>query len=268
MTAPAGLLLVKIGGGGSLNLDGIAEDLAAVPGPVVVVHGANALRDQLAERLGLAKRVVTSVSGYDSVYSDDAAIELLMLAYAGLANTRMVEHLQRHGRNAIGLTGLDGRLIRATQNKGVRVRQGDKTFLLRDRSGKPTTVNAALLQLLLEHHYTPVITMPILDENGVAVNAENDEVVVALQRVLRAGRIVQLIEAPGVLADPADPASVLPHLSAEALDRLEAGATGRFKRKLYALKKLVPITPAIQVADGRTAHPVAEALAGSGTSIG
>ena len=53
----------------------------------MVVHGANALRDELAERLGAPKRVLTSVSGYSSVYSDDCALDMIMLAYAGLRNT-------------------------------------------------------------------------------------------------------------------------------------------------------------------------------------
>jgi acetylglutamate/LysW-gamma-L-alpha-aminoadipate kinase len=268
MTIPDGVLLVKIGGGESLNLDGIAGDIAALPGPVVVVHGANGMRDRLATSLGIQKRVMTSVSGYDSVYSDDSAIDLLMLAYAGLANTRLVEHLQRHGRNAIGLTGLDGRLITAARNNGVRVREGDRTLLVRDRSGKPATVNASLLGLLLTHGYTPVITMPLIDESGAAVNAENDDVVVVLQRELRAERVIQLIEAAGILADPLDPASVVTRLSIDDLDRMEAQATGRFKRKLYALKKLAPVTRVIHVADGRSLHPLAEALAGSGTTIG
>jgi [amino group carrier protein]-L-2-aminoadipate 6-kinase len=268
VSAGDGILLVKIGGGDGLNLEGIAEDIAAVPGRVVVVLGANGLRDRLAASLGQAKQVITSVSGYDSVYSDAAAIDLLMLAYAGLSNTRMVERLQRHGRNAIGLTGLDGRLIGATRNKGVRVRQGDKTLLVRDRSGKPASVNAGLLGLLLEHGYTPVISVPLIDEEGIAVNAENDDVVVALQGVLQAERVIQLIEAPGVLADPDDPTSVISRLPAAELDDMEARSTGRFKRKIHALRKLVPITGMVQVCDGRTAHPLTEALAGSGTVIG
>ena len=269
MTDLSEVLLVKIGGGAELNLDGIATDLALVPGPVVVVHGANALRDRLATQLGYQKRVITSVSGYDSVYSDDQAIELLMLAYAGLANKRIVEQLQRHGRNAIGLTGMDGRLVGATRNTGIRVREGDKTLVVRDRSGKPTSVNAPLLRQLLDGGYTPVITVPLIDETGMAVNAENDDVVVALQGVVRAARIVQLIEAPGLLANRDDPASVLARVSVAELERLEAAATGRFKRKLYALKKLFQAgAPVVTIADGRTPHPVADALAGTGTIIG
>ena len=269
MTELTDVLLVKIGGGAELNLEGIAADLALVPGPVVVVHGANALRDRLALQLGMSKRVITSVSGYDSVYSDDGAIDLLMLAYAGLANKRIVEQLQRHGRNAIGLTGMDGRLVGATRNQGVRVREAGKTLLVRDRSGKPATVNGPLLHQLLDGGYTPVVTVPLIDETGAAVNAENDDVIVALQGVVRAARIIQLIEAPGLLADRDDPTSVMARVSVAELNRRETLATGRFKRKLYALKKLfLDAAPIVTIADGRTAHPVADALAGKGTLIG
>ena len=96
-----------MGGGSAINLPGIAADLADLAEPAVVVHGANALRDELAERLGAPKRVLTSVSGYSSVYSDDRALDMIMLAYAGLRNTRLVELCQRAGVNAIGLTGLE-----------------------------------------------------------------------------------------------------------------------------------------------------------------
>jgi acetylglutamate/LysW-gamma-L-alpha-aminoadipate kinase len=262
------VVLVKIGGGASINLDGIAADIASIDGPMVVVHGANAARDRLAAGLGLRKRVVTSVSGYDSVYSDEAAIDLLMMAYAGLQNKRIVERLQRHGRNALGLTGLDGRAVSGTRNKGIRAREGEKTLLLRDYSGKPSTVNAPLLRLLLDHGYTPVLTVPLVDEQGFAINSENDEVVALLQGVLQASHVIELIEAPGLLRDPVDPASVVPALDVGDLARLEARAEGRFKRKLLALCRLFESSsPTVVIADGRGAHPVAAAMAGEGTTI-
>ncbi len=262
------MVLVKIGGGAAINLDGIAADIAALPGPVVVVHGANAVRDRLAADLGWETRVVTSVSGYSSVCSDERAIDLLLMAYAGLQNKRLVERLLRHGRNAVGLTGLDGRLVAAKRNKGIRVRQGDKTLLLHDLSGKPCSVNVPLLRLLLDNGYTPVLTVPLADEQGFAVNSENDDVVALLQGALNAAQVIELIEAPGLLLDPADPSSVARSLDAAELADLEERAEGRFKRKLLALRRLFDTTaPTVVMADGRTAHPVAEALAGAGTAI-
>ncbi len=262
------MVLVKIGGGEAINIDGVAADLAALDEPVVVVHGANALRDSLASRLGVEKRVVTSVSGYDSVYSDEAAIDLLMLAYAGLRNKRIVERLQRHGRNAIGLTGLDGRVIAGTRNRGIRVRQGDKRLLLHDFSGRPALVNERLLRLLMEEGYTPVLTVPLVDEEGFAINSENDEVVALLQRVLNAAAVIELIEAPGLLRDADDPGSVVAHIQASELAHMEERASGRFRRKLLALGRLFELTsPTVVIADGRVEHPIAAALAGNGTTI-
>jgi acetylglutamate/LysW-gamma-L-alpha-aminoadipate kinase len=251
-----------------MNLAGIAGDLAAYGKPAIVVLGANAARDELASALGRAKSVVTSVSGYSSVLSDEPAVELLMLAYAGLQSKRMVAACQRQGVNAIGLSGLDGQAIRGRRNRGFRVREGEKVRILRDLSGKPESVNVPLLNLLLEHGYTPVLTMPILDESSEAINSENDDVVALLHHAYRAPVVVQLIEAPGLLSDPGDPGSVIPALRPAEVADWEARAEGRMKRKLHALAKLFEHgSPAVIIADGRKEHPLAEALRGLGTVI-
>src|SRR5512135_194001 len=103
------MIIVKIGGGEGINLQGIVQDLGQLKEKFIVVHGANALRDKLAEDLRQPKKVVTSVSGYASVYSDEAMIDLMMMAYAGARNKRIVELCHQHGINAVGLSGLDGK---------------------------------------------------------------------------------------------------------------------------------------------------------------
>lgn len=264
-----GLHIVKIGGGESINLDGVARDLAGLSGPFVIVHGANALRDALARRLGVEKRVLTSVSGHESVQSDRDMIDVMLMAYAGVRNKRIVELLQGHGVNAVGLTGLDGALVRGRRNRGIRVREGGKTLIRRDLSGKPAEVNRKLLGLLLDGGFTPVVTVPLIDEHNVAINSENDDVVTLLSAELGADCVIQLIEAPGFLEDPDDPASVVARLSGAQLARRESEARGRMKRKLLALRRLVESgTTRVVIADGRIERPVAEALAGRGTVIG
>ena len=251
-----------------MNLSGIAGDLAALTGAVIVVHGANAWRDQLASALGREKTIVTSTSGYSSVLSDEPAVELLMMAYAGLQNKRLVAAFQQKGINAVGLSGLDGRVIQARRNRGIRVQDGDKIRMLRDLSGKPEAVNTRLLGLLMENGYTPVLTMPLIDENAVAVNSENDDVVALLHQTYTASVILQLIQAPGFLSDPEDPASVIPSMQPNELAEWEARTSGRIKRKLHALGKLFTHgSPTVIIADGRREHPVRDALAGRGTVI-
>lgn len=262
------MIIVKIGGGGTINVPGIARDLAGIGEEVVVVHGANAVRDELAGALGRVPRVVISASGVASVFSDRAAIDLLLMAYAGARNKRIVEALQQAGVDAVGLCGLDGRVVQGRRNRGIRVEARGRTSVLHDLSGKPHSVNAALLGALLALGHTPVLTVPIADETGAAINAENDDIVGVLARDLRADTVIQLIEAPGMLRDPADPASVIASLELEELARWETTAGGRFKRKLMALRRLLEDrAPRVVIADGRAEHPLADALAGSGTEV-
>ena len=262
------MILIKIGGGESINLEAIIADLAGIEGPVLIVHGANVLRDQLAEKLGMEKTVLTSISGYSSVFSDQDAIDVILMSYAGLRNKKIVELCQRAGNNAVGLTGLDGRLVQGARNQGIRVRENGKTLIKRDLSGKPQTVNADLLRLLLDNGYLPVLTIPIVDENGFAINSENDDIVVKLAGALDVDTVVQLIEAPGFLDDPADETSVVPSMTPAELATREAQVEGRIKRKLLALTRLCRGGKTrVIIADGRGQQPVADALAGSGTHI-
>ena len=262
------MYIIKVGGGAKINLEGIAADLAKIEGPFIVVLGANALRDQIALQLGLPKIELTSVSGYTSVYSNEDAIDIIMMSYAGLRNRRFVELCQRQGINALGLTGLDGRVVKGARNRGIRVREGGKTLIKRDFSGKPKSVNEPLLRLLLDNGYRPVLSIPIVDEQGFAINSENDDIVNVLQDVLHAERIVQLIEAEGFLEDRDDPTSVVQRIAQAELADREAAVEGRMKRKMLALRKLFE-SGAVEVilADGRSDHPVCDALAGQGTVI-
>ena len=89
-----------------------------------------------------------------------------------------------------------------------------------------------------------------------------------LQDVLHAERIVQLIEAEGFLEDRDDPTSVVQRIAQAELADREAAVEGRMKRKMLALRKLFE-SGAVEVilADGRSDHPVCDALAGQGTVI-
>ena len=262
------MLLIKIGGGKDLNLEGIISDLAELKEKFIIVHGANAFRDELAKKLGIEKKVVTSLSGYDSVFSDENTIDLAMMAYAGLKNKRIVEMLQQKGVNAVGLSGLDGKVIQGKRNSGIKVREGGKTLLLRDFSGKPKAINKQLLDMLLDNGYTPVLSVPLIDENNFAINSENDDIIALLQNEFKAEKIISLIEAPGFLLDKNDPSSLVSKMSKTELEEMEQKVDGRMKRKILALRKLFDGgDTTVILSDGRTANPIKDALNGKGTTI-
>ena len=262
------MIIVKIGGGEAINLSGIVADLCKLEEAFIVVHGANVLRDQVGKKMGYNKQVITSASGYSSVFSDQQAIDTILMAYSGLRNKRLVELFQQQGINAVGLSGLDGRLIQGARNRGIRVVENGKKMLKRDFSGKPREVNSHLLRLLLDNDYCPVLTIPICDEDGFAINSENDDIVCEIQRAMQADTVIQLIEAPGILDDASNPNSMIPKLNRAELEQREQSVQGRFKRKLHALNKLIRNgVGRIIICDGRTTTPISDALAGNGTWI-
>jgi acetylglutamate/LysW-gamma-L-alpha-aminoadipate kinase len=262
------MFLIKIGGGEGMNLNGIISDLSELEEKFIVVHGANALRDNLADKLGYKKKIVTSLSGYDSVLSSEETIDLAMMAYAGLKNKRIVELCQQKGINAVGLSGIDGKVIQGKRNSGIKVREGGKTLLLRDFSGKPKALNKQLLNLLLDNGYTPVLSVPLIDENNFAINSENDDIIALLQSEFKADKIISLIEAPGFLLDKNDPASVVTKISKAELEAMEQKVDGRMKRKILAIRKLFADSDTtVILSDGRTENPIKDALKGKGTTI-
>lgn len=83
---------------------------------------------------------------------------------------------------------LDGKVVQGGRNRGIRVYQDGKLGILRDYLGKPGAINKALLDLLLDHGYVPVLTVPIIDEQDNLIHTENDDVVRVLQKAMCASR--------------------------------------------------------------------------------
>lgn len=262
------MIIVKIGGGKTINHQAIINDLSKLEDKFIIVHGANSLRDELLEKLNKEKKVITSASGYSSVFTDEDSLDIMMMAYAGLKNKRIVEMCQQAGINAIGLSGLDGKVIQGKRNNGIRVKENGKLKIVRDFSGKPQSINSDLLNLLIDNGYTPVLSVPIIDENNFAINSENDDIVSVLRDSMNADKVIQLIEAPGFLNDPNDMTTVVKEISKDELERREEQVDGRMKRKILALRKLFNSGECtVYLGDGRTETPISDIFNGKGTII-
>src|SRR5712691_9401786 len=117
------MIIIKVGGGAGVDLDAVANDvakLAANGNQIVVVHGTSAAADALAERMGVPARTLQSPSGYVSRYTDLETLEVYTMAAVGQVNKQIVTRLQSLGVNAVGLSGVDGRLIGARRKDAVR----------------------------------------------------------------------------------------------------------------------------------------------------
>ena len=262
------MIIVKIGGGQNINVEGIIKDLSELDEQFIIVHGANFVRDKLAKDLGTPRKTVTSLKGYTSVFSDKTAIDVMMMSYSGLKNKRIVAVCQQNGINAVGLCGIDGALIKGKRNRGIKVKQGDKIKIIRDYSGKPYAIDTKLIILLLKNDFVPVLTVPIIDENGFAINTENDDIVRVLKDSIDASTVIHTIEAPGFLENKDDPSTLVKSMTQSELEQRESQVEGRMKRKMLALKKLFEQGPCkVIITDGRVEHPIKDALNNKGTVI-
>lgn len=262
--------VIKVGGGGGIDYAAFCADLAGHT-PFVLVHGGSALLNEVSEKLGHPPRFVTSVSGHQSRYTDRRTLELFNMVYAGHMNKMIVEHLQRLGVNAVGLTGLDGRLVEGRQKQALKVVEGGKKTVLRgDHSGTIHTVNAPLLRLLLDHGYTPVLTPPAISTEGVAINVDGDRFAGQIAVALRAEVLLLLSNVPGLLRNLKDPDSLIHHIPYEAIDpAMETVALGRMKKKLMGAKEALDGgVGRVVLGDARGPRPVSDALAGKGTAVG
>jgi acetylglutamate/LysW-gamma-L-alpha-aminoadipate kinase len=265
------VIVVKAGGSAGLDMEAVCADAAALAKQgeqLVLVHGGSNETNIISEKLGCPPRFVTSVSGHVSRYTDRETLEIFAMVVAGRVNKLLVECLQKQGVNAIGLSGLDGRLLLAQRKASLRVVEDGKTVVLRgDYSGKIEQVNTSLLLALLESGYVPVVAPLALSYEGDALNVDGDRAAAAIAGAVRADALVILSNVPGLLREFPDEGSLIPQIALdEAEDYMERFAQGRMKKKvLGAIEALREGVGRTIIADGRVAQPISRALAGDGT---
>jgi acetylglutamate/LysW-gamma-L-alpha-aminoadipate kinase len=268
------MLVIKLGGSRGIDTEAFLDDLAAVVQGgerVVFVHGGNKELDDLCERLGIPVRQVTSASGQVSRFTDAATMDAFLMAYAGRINKRIVERLQAHGVNAVGLTAMDGRIASGRRKSSIRIVEDGKPKMLHgDYAGSIATIDPTLPRLLIEHGYLPVLTPPAVSTDGEAINVDGDKLAMELAIALGADALLIFSNTPGLLADVKDEASLVRHIpfAGETDEEALTMAQGRMKKKvLSAFDALRGGVGKVVFADARVAQPIQRALRGDGTVI-
>jgi acetylglutamate/LysW-gamma-L-alpha-aminoadipate kinase len=265
-------MVIKCGGNPSVDAAGICADVAGLAGEgqsILLVHGGSGEIARLAGRLGVPQRTLVAPDKVSTRYTDPATLEVVVLALAGSVKPKIVAELSGLGVPAVGLTGLDGGMLRARRKSVVRSVVDGRTTLVRDNlSGRLAEVRTELPESLLRSGFVPVVSPPALDEHGQPVNVDADRVAAALAAALGADQLVLLTGAPGVLADPSDETSVLSSYEVPAAGAPGRGVGGGMALKLVAAREaLTGGVPSVRIADGRVPDPVSRALAGSGTAV-
>ncbi len=235
-------LVVKVGGSAGATTANIVREIAqcvAQGRHIVVVHGGSDLTNVLSERLGHPVRMITSPSGMVSRYTDSETLSIYAMAVAGQINTELVACLQQQGINALGLAGVDGRLLLARRKSIVRSQTpGGRLQILRDDyTGQVEQVNDTLLRQLLDAGYTPVIAPLAISQGGERLNVDGDRAAAAVAIALGAEVLVIMTNVPGLLTDPGDSSTLIHTIPAERITDYTEYAQGRMRKKLLGAQE-------------------------------
>lgn len=198
--------VIKIGGKLIENeavLAGLCDKLMKLYPDCVLVHGGGSLAGQLASRLGIETKMHDGRR-----ITDRETLDVTIMAYAGLANKKVVAALQARGVDACGLSGCDMGIVVSHKRE---VKEIDWGYV-----GDIDRVKAENLAYLLDKKIMPVVSPITFDLSGQLLNTNADSVASAVAIALSRLYEVELVfcfDKPGVLTDIDDESSVIPSVN-------------------------------------------------------
>ena len=209
--------VVKIGGNVIDNeaaLERFVADFAAIEGQKVLVHGGGKLATRLAEKLEIP---TTMIDGRR--VTDSQTLDVVTMVYAGLVNKKVVAMLQAAGCNAIGLSGADANVVKATRRAAKPIDFG----FVGDISVEG--VDADFILSLTARGVVPVFCSIMHDGAGTLLNCNADSVASAVAVALAQKAETELVfcfEKAGVMADIDNPDSVIAEIRPQSYKTLLA----------------------------------------------
>jgi len=246
------IAVIKYGGAAMVKeslKEAFAEDvtlLKRVGLKPVVVHGGAPEITKTLEKLGERSEFVDGMR-----VTDAQSLPVVEMVLSGKVNQELVALLNARNAGAVGLSGKDGKLIRAEKIQHESGRDLGHV-------GHVVEVNEKFLRMLLDGGYVPVISPIGLGENGASLSINADEVAAAVAVALGSKKLIYLTDVPGILESAPDGDLVRQLTVADLTRRMEAGAiTGGMKWKAQSiLAALAGGVERVHVLDGRQPHTV------------
>ncbi len=252
------------------NLASLAEELALlhqVGIRVCVVHGGGKQLNDLAEKLGVVQTVIQGRR-----VTDDDTLELAKMIFRGKINTEILAQFRRRGIQAVGLSGIDGGVVKAVKRPPkdmINRETGETKTIDFGHVGDVVEIDASLINTLLDSGYLPVISSLGADDDGKIFNINADTIASEIAANLKAEKLILLSDVNGIYLDEGDESTKLSQLTAsDARAMITSGkATGGMVPKLENLIAIVDRGVATaHVIGGRTRNAIlAEVFTDSGT---
>ena len=256
-------VVVKYGGNAMVNArlkQQVMEDIVLlwlIGVKVVLVHGGGPEISELMEKLGKKPEFVDGLRVTDRETADIAQMVL-----AGKVGKTLVNLLQMNGGRAVGISGMDGRLIEA------KIKDPRLGYV-----GEITEVNTDPVRDLLDKGYIPVVSTLGCDAEGNTYNINGDTAAARIAGALGAERMILMTDTPGILRDKDDPATLIPEVTVEEAANLRAegivsgGMIPKVECCVEAIRRGVN---KVIIMDGRVPHAILTELLtdeGAGTMV-
>jgi len=226
---------------------------------VVLVHGGADEVTRISERMGQSPTFVVSPEGIRSRYTDRETVEIFTMVMAGKVNKEVTAALQARAVPAVGVSGVDGSLLRANRKKRLVIidERGRKRLIEGGYTGKIESVNTGLLKLLIENGYVPVVAPVALGDEHEFLNVDADRAAARVAIALPAEIVIFLTDVPGVMKGD----EVIPQMTlAEAKAILPRVGPGMDKKLLAATEAVERGVKRAVIASGRSANPISASI--------
>jgi len=227
---------------------------------LIIVHGGGKEVTKVCKQLGKEPKFVTSPSGIKSRYTDKETVEIFTMVMSGRINKTIVRMLQQNGINAVGLSGIDGKIIEAERKKKLIIvnEKGRKQAIDGGYTGKISNVNDSLIKSLLDQGITPVISPIALSEESEFLNVDGDRAAAYVAGKTQCDKVLFITNVDGLLMDD----KLIENLTlVDAKEIRPKIGPGMEKKILAATEALDMGVKEAIIANGQRENPISSAIA-------
>ncbi|RCX18323.1 N-acetylglutamate kinase [Anaerobacterium chartisolvens] len=246
-------VVIKYGGNAMISDDlknSVMEDITLLKyigmNPVIV-HGGGPDINKTLDRLDIKSKFINGLR-----VTDSATMEVAQMVLVGKTNKEIVSLLNQKGSKAIGLCGIDGKLIECEKYKsGTDESQGDLGFV-----GKITNINSKVLELIARDEYIPVVAPIGVGSAGESYNINADTVAGEIASALKAEKLMLLTDVEGVKMS-GDSNDIIPALTVKEVHDLidkKIICGGMIPKVLGCVDALEKGVGRTHIIDGRIPH--------------
>ena len=243
------IVVVKYGGNAMVNeqlKQQVMEDIALlwlIGVKVVLVHGGGPEINELMNKLGKKAEFVDGLR-----VTDKETVDIVQMVLAGKVNKTLVNLIEMKGGKAMGISGMDGRLIES------RIKDERLGYV-----GEITKIHITPVLDLLEKGYIPVISTVGCDSEGNAYNINGDTAAAHIAGALGAERLIMMTDIAGILLDKDDPDTLIAQLSVSEAKKLYSNGVisgGMIPKVDCSIEALEHGVKNVIIMDGRVPHSI------------